>query len=188
MILSLGNNIYCHSIAEIIAAIIGIIVIVMLPALVEFDWGFMETSYSYEGERDPASELLLSAARVTMLTLGTILLFQQALNILRFIIPNSRMTSSKNLTVLLRGSVVRSEFGLKQAAIFKVLKMNQYALALHETDSNSNSENKEIKESEAKETPSVKKKDESKKSSVEKKETSAEEKVKSSAKKEEGKK
>lgn len=139
MILSLGNNIYRNPIAEILAAITGIIVIVMLPNLMEFDWVFMETSYRIEGERDPASELLLSAARVTMLILGAILLLQQALNILRVIVPDSRMISSKTLTALLRGSVVRSEFGLKQAGIFKVHNMVKNALDVHATDSNSKS-------------------------------------------------
>lgn len=137
MILSLGNNIYRHSIAEIFAGTVGIIVIVMLPNLLEFDWGFMETSFRIEGERDPASELLLSAARVTMLILGAILLLQQAFNVLRFIVPDSRLTGNKNLTVLLRGSVVRSEFGLKQAAIFKVHNMIKNALDVHVADSNS---------------------------------------------------
>jgi len=64
---------------------------------------------------------------------GFILLWLQLCNIVRFIVPDSKLTQSKTLTSVLRGSSVRSEFGIKQATVFKIHRMVTNAYDLHKS-------------------------------------------------------
>ena len=114
---------------EITAAIAAIIIVVFVPPLVQFDFFIIQTK-EYED-----SEHLWNAFRFVLLSFGCILLFLQVCNIIRFIIPDSRLTKSKMLTNLLRGSAVRSEFGIKQASVYKVHQMVKNAYDLHLIDS-----------------------------------------------------
>jgi len=130
MVLNLGNNVYHHSMIEIMVGIIGIIILVILPSIIEFDWKVITTTDIEDAEY--VSEIF----DVVILTIGCILLFMQISNIVRFVVPDSNLTKSKALTILLRGSSVRSEFGTKQASVFKVHQMVKNAYDLHKTEPN----------------------------------------------------
>lgn len=114
---------------EIIAAFAAIIILVMVPPLVQFDLGIIQTKVYEDGEA------LWNLLRFVLLSLGCILLTLQVCNVIRFVIPDSRLTKSKMLTILLRGSSVRSEFGIKQASVYKVHQMVKNAYDLHLIDS-----------------------------------------------------
>lgn len=128
MLLSLGNNVYRHSILEIAVGIISIAVIVVLPTITSIDWGPLNTT-----QYDDVPILKVIAFTVTS-TIGIVLLLLQFANLVRFIIPDSKLTKSKAMTTLLRGTGVRSEFGLKQASIFKVHRLVRNAYELHQMD------------------------------------------------------
>lgn len=133
MLLSLGNNVYTHSKLEIFAAFVAICGLVLTPPLREFEWFIFETHA--QPYREGNIIALWHFLRIVSLIIGCSLLFLQLCNIVRFIIPDSRLTNSKLLTSLLRGSSVRSEFGIKQAAIYKVHEMVKNAYELHVIDS-----------------------------------------------------
>ena len=130
MILNLGNSVYRHSILEITAGMIGIIVLLILPSALEFNWRIIDTTTVED------AKYISIMADIFIITIAVILLFMQAANIVRYIIPDSRLTRSKALTSLLRGSSVRSEFGIKQAATLKVHQMIKNAYDLHQPDPN----------------------------------------------------
>ena len=68
------------------------------------------------------------------LTIGSILLFFQIGNLIRFFVPDDKVKNNKFLTLLLRGSGSKIEFGTKQAAVSKVQKMMSNAYHLHNTE------------------------------------------------------
>lgn len=125
ILLSLGNNIHRHSPVEILVSCIAIALFVFFPALYhKIDNRFMST----------ADDTWFShAARIINLVLGGILCFFQMCNIVRYIIPDNVLAESKVLTLVLRGSGVRSEFGIKQAAIRKVHDLVKNAFELSES-------------------------------------------------------
>ena len=126
MVLSLGNNVYRHSILEIMGGIVGTIVIVFLPAMIEFEWFIITTKPS-----DESAVMVYKMFDVISYFLGSALLLMQVSNLFRLVVPDSRLTKSKHLTAWLRGSSVRSEFGIKQASIIKVHQMVKNAYDLH---------------------------------------------------------
>lgn len=126
-LLSLGNNVYSHSKYEIIASIVAIVVLVIIPPSLRFDWTVINTYEQYQN----GGEFLYPVAQAGMLTLGCILLLLQVCNVIRFVVPDSRLTKSKILTNVLRGSSVRSEFGIKQAAVYKVHQMVKVRVFCH---------------------------------------------------------
>ncbi len=129
MILSLGNNVYRHSLVEIACAILGITILIFIPTFVDFNIHFINT-YVTE-DKDETSRTLVLFFDIMTFIAGCVLLFLQVLNIVRFIVPDSHLTKNKTLTMFLRGSAVRSEFGTKQATVFKIHKMVQNAYSLH---------------------------------------------------------
>jgi hypothetical protein len=138
MLLSVGNNVHRHSIPEILIGIVGIVFIVILPPLKRVKWNLVDTTL-YDD-----FPVVKAIVVVVSLTIGMVLLLLQFANIVRYIVPDSKLTKSKLLTTFLRGSAVRSEFGLKQAANFKVHTLVKNAYELHqidEADSNSQSSN-----------------------------------------------
>ena len=112
MILNLGNNVYSHSILEILFGILGIGFLVILPSIWSFEIGDFINTYVVEKEDkdDPANRGIVLLFDVVTLGCGFILLWLQLCNIVRFIVPDSKLTQSRTLTSTLRGSSVRSEF------------------------------------------------------------------------------
>ena len=131
MILSLGNNIHRHNPLEIAAGILGIAGLIFFPALYDkIDNRVFKTT-----EIDEEALWVSLLFRSINLTIGSILLCIQLSNIVRCIVPDNKLKESKLLTLILRGSGVRSEFGIKQATIKKVHNMVKHAYDLHiETD------------------------------------------------------
>lgn len=130
MVLNLGNNVYTHSVLEILAGILGTVVIVFLPMVIKFQSIFISTHNPDEEEGLPP---ILDVIHYMLSSfIGIVLILLQGSNIVRYIVPDSRLTRSKILTTLLRGSSVRNEFGMKQATIFKVNQMVNNAFELHE--------------------------------------------------------
>ena len=129
MVLSLGNNAYRHSIREIMAGIVGIFVIVFFPAMFEFDWFIITTKPS-----DPSDEsqaIVYRQVRVFSYIIGSMLLLSQVFNLIRCYVPHDKLTGNKYMTMFLRGSSVKYEFGTKQASIIKVHNMVKNAHDLH---------------------------------------------------------
>ena len=127
MLLSLGNNVHRHSPIEILVSFLAIALFVFFPALYhKIDNRFMSTADEHGFHHAWFSH----AARVINLMLGGILCFFQICNIVRFIIPDNVLAENKVLTLVLRGSGVRSEFGIKQAAIRKVHDLVKNAFEL----------------------------------------------------------
>ncbi len=134
MLLSVGNNVHRHSIPEICLGIVGIIFIVILPPLMKLKWKLIDTTL---WDDFPTVKVIVV---VISLTIGIVLLLLQFANIVRYIVPDSKLTKSKLLTIILRGSAVRSEFGLKQAANFKVHMLVKNAYELHQKDETDSSQ------------------------------------------------
>lgn len=126
LILSLGNNIHRHNPLEIAGGIVGIAVLIFFPA---FNTGIDNVVFTTAEIPDAA--WLSTLFRVINLSIGFILLFFQVCNIVRWAVPDSVLKESKFLTLILRGSGVRSEFGIKQAAMKKVHNLVRHAYDLH---------------------------------------------------------
>ena len=126
VILSLGNNVHRHSILEISAGIIGIAILIFFPALYhDIDNNVVKTVDVAD------SPWAMPIFRTVNILIGCILLFFQLCNIVRWIVPDSKLREDKFLTLVLRGSGVRSEFGIKQATIKKVHNMVKHAYDLY---------------------------------------------------------
>lgn len=146
LILSLGNNIHRHSPLEIAGGIVGIVLLIFFPAFYpSINNRFLKTA------TDPDAPWAYTLFRVINTTLGCMLLFFQFCNIVRWIVPDSKLRENKFLTLVLRGSGVRSEFGIKQAAIKKVHNMVKHAYDLYlDSDQNLSEDNKNERPSSSK--------------------------------------
>lgn len=128
MILSLGNGIQKHSLWEIAGGISGIAILIFFPIWykginLENELGFSTT--------EAESDMWTRTAKRINLTIGILLLMVQIFNIVRIIVPDGKLQRSKILTLLLRGSGVRSEFGIKKSSAIKVHQMIKNAYILH---------------------------------------------------------
>eukprot|EP00594_Rhizosolenia_setigera_P004606 CAMPEP_0178953056 /NCGR_PEP_ID=MMETSP0789-20121207/8201_1 /TAXON_ID=3005 /ORGANISM="Rhizosolenia setigera, Strain CCMP 1694" /LENGTH=1011 /DNA_ID=CAMNT_0020634261 /DNA_START=593 /DNA_END=3628 /DNA_ORIENTATION=- len=130
IILSLGNNIHDHSPLQIIFGIAGIAGLIFFPALYD---GINNDVISTEKE-EPLP-FISTEFKIINLSIGSVLLFIQFCNIIRWQVPDSRLTKNKFLTIILRGNGVRGEFGIKQAAVKKIHNLVKNAHDLHATDS-----------------------------------------------------
>ena len=126
LILSLGNNVHRHNPLEILAGIIGILVLIFFPALYHKLDNKVFTTATIED-----AAYFSTLARTFNIIIGSILLFFQFCNIIRWMIPDSKLVQSKFLSLVLRGSGVRSEFGIKQATLKKVDRLVTNAHELH---------------------------------------------------------
>lgn len=132
LLLSLGNDIHRHSLIEVFIGFLAIGLIVFFPAFyTKIDNRFISTA-------NQEDTFFSSSIRVLNLTLGAMLCFFQTCNVVRCIVPDNTLAQSKLLTLILRGSGVRSEFGIKQAAVKKIHNLVQHAFELSLT-SHSNS-------------------------------------------------
>lgn len=129
MILSLGNNPFRHSLVEKALGLVGVVVIVILPAVIEFDWAFLDTTRSEQNSFTSSIRVLFD---IVVIFIGVVLLLLKLFTIVRFMIPDKILSRSSTLTSLLRGSSVKSEFSMKQATIFKVHQMVANAFELHQ--------------------------------------------------------
>jgi len=124
--------VYSHNPLEIAGGIVGIAVLIFFPALYKKIDNAVISTVPYE-EGSYVGTML----NVVNLTIGSLLLFFQCCNIVRYIVPDNVLKQNKFATLVLRGSGVRAEFGIKQAAQLKVDEMMENAYNLHkrtETD------------------------------------------------------
>ena len=129
LILSLGNNSRKHSLLEIVLAIVGIALLIFFPAFYDgIDTPIFSTKDQKIVERDNFTSQILDTINIFV---GIALLFFQCCNLVRWAVPDDKLTSSKFLGVIIRGSGVKAEFALKHAAIRKVHIMMENALDLH---------------------------------------------------------
>mmetsp|Transcript_10121 Transcript_10121/g.14728 ORF Transcript_10121/g.14728 Transcript_10121/m.14728 type:complete len:1032 (-) Transcript_10121:116-3211(-) len=126
MILSLGNNVHRHSLLEICSGVLGIGVLIFFPAL----YHKIDTPVFKTVDVDGFVFIMPFMRRVNLF-IGILLLIIQICNLVRFCIPDDQLKGSKFLTLILRGTGVRGEFGIKKASAFKVDKMIQNAYKLH---------------------------------------------------------
>lgn len=126
LILSLGNNIHRHSLAEVLCGIAGILILIIFPVFYDRINSWFISTKSVEG-----AEYMTTVFDVINLSIGAALLCIQVCNIIRWAVPDNKLTMNKVLTLILRGTGVRAEFGIKQAAMRKVNILVQNAYDLH---------------------------------------------------------
>lgn len=115
-----------HSLVEICAGVLGIAVLIFFPALYH---DIDNPVFSTADVED--FKVFMPMMRKINILIGTLLLLIQICNVVRFCIPDDQLEESKFLTLILRGTGVRGEFGIKKASAFKVDKMIKNAYKLH---------------------------------------------------------
>ncbi len=121
MILSLGNDIQNHSVREIAGGMSGIAFLIFFP--IWYKNIDLEEELGFSTKEDAENGMWTATARNINLSIGILLLIVQIFNIIRVVVPDGKLQKSKILTLILRGSGVRSEFGIKNSSAAKVHKM-----------------------------------------------------------------
>ena len=127
--LSLGNDPNKISLQEIVGGTLAIGLFLIVPLFFQFNIRFFSNAWFFDTEDGSRDFVTL-----TSYILVACLLFCQITNIIRFSISNEKLITSKFLSGLVRGSYVKSEVGLKQAASYKVHKLVKNAYDLHKDE------------------------------------------------------
>jgi hypothetical protein len=133
--LSLGNNPNDISIQEIIGGLTATGFLLITPLFVKFDFIFFE-NVSLGTEENSTTELK-RLGTILSYSLAACLVLCQVANTIRLVVSNEKLASSKILTMLVRGTSIKSEVGLKQAAAYKVHTMVKNAYELHKEEGES---------------------------------------------------